>query len=263
MKTKIYSLLLILFFTSILIYAHSTGITQRTRKTTTVGCDCHSSTPSSGVNVSITGPDTLAPGQNAIYTVTIIGGPLVAAGTNISASSGILSVISDQGLQLLNGELTHITPKTPSAGSVSFQFNYQAPSNIGSITLFANGNSVNFNGQSTGDQWNFAPDKTIFIANTTTGINDNKLISDYRLNQNYPNPFNPSTEISFSLKKGSFVKLIVYNEIGKEVSVLINDFKNEGNYSVNFNAANLSSGIYYYKIVTAEFNETKKMLLLK
>jgi hypothetical protein len=87
--------------------------------------------------------------------------------------------------------------------------------------------------------------------------------SIFALNQNYPNPFNPSTVISYSLPLASNVKLIVYNTIGQTVKVLENGFKNAGNYSVNFNADGLPSGIYFYKLEAGQFIQVKKMMLLK
>lgn len=98
---------------------------------------------------------------------------------------------------------------------------------------------------------------------------DNKNLSNnkpvmFSLFQNYPNPFNPVTEISFDLPLSTFVILIVYNAIGKEVARLLNsEYKNAGSYSVGFNASNLSSGIYFYRIEAGEFTNTKKMVFIK
>ena len=89
------------------------------------------------------------------------------------------------------------------------------------------------------------------------------LSGKYELAQNFPNPFNPSTKINFSIPKESVVKLAVYDMLGKEVEVLVNDSKKAGSYSVEFNAGRLSSGIYFYKIETDGFIETKKMMLVK
>ena len=85
----------------------------------------------------------------------------------------------------------------------------------------------------------------------------------FMLGQNYPNPFNPSTVITYSLPSPSNVKLILYNAIGITVRVLENEFKEAGNYSLNFNASKLSSGIYFYRLQAGSFNETKKMMMLK
>lgn len=83
------------------------------------------------------------------------------------------------------------------------------------------------------------------------------------LSQNYPNPFNPSTKIKFSLPFNSYVSLKVFDALGKEVAELINEELTQGEYTTEFNAKNLSSGIYYYRLTTDKFVETKKMLLLR
>jgi len=98
-----------------------------------------------------------------------------------------------------------------------------------------------------------------------TGIikNDPSLPSKYDLLQNYPNPFNPVTHINFSIPEESKVSLKIYNSIGKEINTLVNEIKKPGNYSVTFNATNLSSGIYFYKLSSGNFIQTKRMILLK
>ena len=83
------------------------------------------------------------------------------------------------------------------------------------------------------------------------------------LDQNYPNPFNPWTMISYSIPQTSFVTLKVYDVLGNEVVTLVNETKSAGKYDVNFNATNLSNGIYFYTIKTDNFTYTKKMVLLK
>lgn len=93
--------------------------------------------------------------------------------------------------------------------------------------------------------------------------NGNTIVNKFDLKQNYPNPFNPSTKISFSIAKSSFVRLSVYDMIGREVSVLINEYKPVGNYEINFDASALSGGVYFYKLHTEGFTETKKMILSK
>lgn len=85
----------------------------------------------------------------------------------------------------------------------------------------------------------------------------------YKLSQNYPNPFNPVTLINFAIPKTGFVSLKVYDLLGKEVSSLVNETKAAGNYNVMFDASNLSSGIYFYKLETSSFTDTKKMVIIK
>jgi len=99
----------------------------------------------------------------------------------------------------------------------------------------------------------------------TTDVNEIPGLtpSAYTLEQNFPNPFNPSTKINFSLPVEGFVTLDVYNSIGQKVATLVNETKTAGTYTVNFDASDLTSGIYFYKINSGNFTETKKMILLK
>lgn len=97
------------------------------------------------------------------------------------------------------------------------------------------------------------------------GINtvSNEIPEKYNLSQNYPNPFNPVTRIKFSIPKQSFVKITVYDIIGKEINVLADDFLQAGTYETEFDASSLPSGVYFYSISTKDFIETKKMVLIK
>lgn len=260
-KKNSITITLIISASSFLFYGISSGITGRTMKNG-VGCTCHSPEPSENVIVAINGPDTLFPGQTALYSVTIKGGPLVRAGTNISASNGDLAPVSSDLKLEFNNELTHTAPKEPDNEEVTFNFDYTAPEFPGIQTLFANGNSVNFNGFNDGDQWNFAPNKIINVM-LPTSIRDANFVYDYNLKQNYPNPFNPSTTISWNQPKDEFVLLKIFNLLGKEVSTLIYGEKSTGVHKVNFNAAELPGGIYFYSIQIGKFQSTKKMLLIK
>ena len=85
----------------------------------------------------------------------------------------------------------------------------------------------------------------------------------YTLSQNFPNPFNPSTIIKFELPSAGLVQLKVYDILGKEVAELLNEYKPAGIHKVQFNGDRLSSGIYFYKIQTQDYPQTKKMILLK
>ena len=85
----------------------------------------------------------------------------------------------------------------------------------------------------------------------------------YRLHQNYPNPFNPTTKIKFELPKSSFVKLVVYDILGREVIKLVNEKLTAGSYETEWGAQEFASGVYFYKLVANDFSETKKMLLIK
>ncbi len=101
--------------------------------------------------------------------------------------------------------------------------------------------------------------------NEVTSIDERKelVIKKYRLSQNYPNPFNPTTTIKYSVPKLSFVTIKIYDVLGSEVAVIVNEENLAGFYDVDFNAANLPSGVYFYRIQAGDFIQTKKMLLLK
>jgi hypothetical protein len=97
-----------------------------------------------------------------------------------------------------------------------------------------------------------------------TGIQNHNTVPDkYSLSQNYPNPFNPETKINYTIPKSGFVSLKVYDLLGRQVADLVNDYKMAGNYIIEFNAANLSSGVYYYKLISGEFTDIKKMTVIK
>ncbi|OGU37219.1 MAG: hypothetical protein A2315_03965 [Ignavibacteria bacterium RIFOXYB2_FULL_35_12] len=104
---------------------------------------------------------------------------------------------------------------------------------------------------------------TIFYSKLTDISDNEKVISDYSLAQNYPNPFNPSTTIKYEIPENSSVILKVYDVLGTEVITLVNQKQPVGNYEVTFNANELPSGVYLYRLHTELFSLTKKMLYLK
>lgn len=89
------------------------------------------------------------------------------------------------------------------------------------------------------------------------------LLKNYFLFQNYPNPFNPITNIKYSIPKSDIVIIKVYDILGKEITTLLNEYKQAGAYEVNFNASNLPSGVYFYRMISGSYSETKKMILLR
>ena len=120
------------------------------------------------------------------------------------------------------------------------------------------------------DRIAFIVDKTsgLFVVSndykTQNGIKDDQInINDFKLFQNYPNPFNLTTKIQYQVAKQGLIKLKVYDILGKEVKNLVNEEKVPGNYKVEFNATELASGIYIYKLSTEYYSETKKMILIK
>ena len=99
----------------------------------------------------------------------------------------------------------------------------------------------------------------------TIGVNQisSTVPENFILHQNYPNPFNPKTNIRFDLHKSSYTKLIVYDILGKEITTLVNEKLSAGSYQVDWNGSGYPSGVYFYKLITEEFTNTRKMVLLK
>lgn len=109
---------------------------------------------------------------------------------------------------------------------------------------------------------------TAMIANSNITLQKNNTEFNsspdvYTLFDNYPNPFNPTTTISYSIPKGSFVTLTIYDVLGREVKTLVNKFQTKGKYNYTFNARNLTSGVYIYRIKAGDFAATKKLVLMK
>lgn len=106
-----------------------------------------------------------------------------------------------------------------------------------------------------------SPGKTNNIISNVENIN--RMPEKYALEQNHPNPFNPSTTISYQLSKAGYVEINIYNIMGQRVTQLISDNQESGNYSITWDAQNFASGIYFYRIRSGEFNDVKKMILMK
>jgi plastocyanin len=104
---------------------------------------------------------------------------------------------------------------------------------------------------------------TIIVQNPA-GVGDEEMLADqFELEQNYPNPFNPSTRINYSVPSASFVSLKVYDILGNEVALLVNEEKPAGEYQLKFDASELTGGVYFYQLTSNSFVETKKMILMK
>jgi len=117
--------------------------------------------------------------------------------------------------------------------------------------------SANSNGEIRGQLGNVGP---------TTGVVEQiseVMPESFNLYQNYPNPFNPSTTVAFDIRQAAFVSLKIFNLLGQEVGALVNELKQPGSYKVTFDGRTLTSGIYFYRLSTDNFVETRKMVLLK
>jgi hypothetical protein len=105
-----------------------------------------------------------------------------------------------------------------------------------------------------------------FNASAVTGIKSDRTSFQpdaFRLEQNYPNPFNPTTTISFDIPFQTYVSIKVYNLIGREVAALVSENMAAGSYSKTWNAASIPSGVYFYRLQTGSFTDTRKLVLLK
>jgi hypothetical protein len=175
------------------------------------------------------------------------------------------TVFSDRGGYTLEFKMSldSLGFTTPPAVGTAFSFQLQADDNDGT-------------GRAHTANWWYSPANTDYLNTlqwgdakfgpaivTSVGRNSGQTIRSFELAQNYPNPFNPSTEISFTLAKSEKVRLAVYNLLGKEVAVLVNGTRNAGSQTVTFNAKNLSSGVYFYKLQAGSTVLAKKMMLLK
>jgi len=160
----------------------------------------------------------------------------------------------------------YLTIKYSSGGSKIWTMRYNGPRNdydaSNAICIDTIG-GVYITGESIGNS--LYSDILTIKYSSTTGIQNyvNNIPTSFSLSQNYPNPFNPVTRINYELPITNYVLLKVYDALGNEVQTLVNEKQNAGSYSVDFNAASLPSGIYFYKLITEKFSETKKMILIK
>jgi hypothetical protein len=104
-----------------------------------------------------------------------------------------------------------------------------------------------------------------YYSGLTTSVDENKknINNTFNLSQNYPNPFNPITTINYSIPKQSHVTIKIFDVLGNELTTLINEEKFAGNYSVKFNASAFSSGVYFYRMESGSYIQTKKLILIK
>ena len=267
MKTTKHSLLsaflaalFLLFMTYISTYPNPNGISGRTKKSMSSGCSsCHIF--GTGITGIFEGPDSVLTGQTATYILTLSFPGSANGGVDIASRFGALAPgASSALLKILNGELTHKNPVVFTT-SVSLPFNYTAPSAPGTDTLYA---TIDRNYTGT---WNFVENKSIRIYNSIGIVNNETPVSFY-MSQNFPNPFNSLTRINFGLTKRSRVNIAAFNALGRKVSVLTDSEMNNGNYFVLFDASELASGIYFYKIEIKDIKgsvirEVKKMTVLK
>jgi photosystem II stability/assembly factor-like uncharacterized protein len=189
---------------------------------------------------------------------------------NFITNSGINPQESTCGLFFIDENIGWISSKESNQGQTPFVQHTTDGGNTWSTQSIPlgdlNGGNRVFNIFFTNPQkgWLIADRGRIAVYSSISSIySDGGLIKNFSLEQNYPNPFNPTTSIKYALKSRQFVSLKVYNVIGKEIAVLVNDEREAGIHTADFNAAELPAGVYFYTLNTNDFNQTKKMILLK
>lgn len=204
----------------------------------------HNSTDAPTVDVAVSGGGpTLATGLGYAMMTDYISVPAARYLIRLS-KTGDGSIINfyDVDLSSLAGESAVVL----ASGFVDPSKN-QNGQRFALIGVLANGQVVNF------------PDPPTSV----TEFAESKMPTQFELQQNYPNPFNPTTTISFSIPNSEFVKLSIYNTLGQQVATLVNEQLNAGQYKLLFDASNLVSGIYYYRIEAGNFSSTKRLVLLR
>ncbi len=264
------NLLLITTFISVIIFAginFETGLVGLTRLNGN-GCECHGIEPSVSVHIWIDGPDTVIVSDTVAFKILMTGGPAVEGGYNVAAIYGALVAVDSLSqtmvyLDTLPLQLTHTMPNPFINDTVVWDFNYSAPDSIVVDTIYSVANSVNGDGIPFDDQWNFGANFPVVIIDNPVTVEDEISPVQFHLSQNYPNPFNPSTSIQYTVGTRQFVSLKVYDILGNEVATLVNEELAAGSYEVEFKSTGLihqtlPSGIYFYRLQTGNFVETKK-----
>jgi photosystem II stability/assembly factor-like uncharacterized protein len=204
---------------------------------------------------------------------------------SITSYGGEICYLEGQSYMLKSADAGNTWSEISKPGNYDSGYNYQKMIPISDTELYVFHSNSSFHSGDGGGTWKevreythsiypqtwqniwAASDGILFTENAgVVGIKENdnqEMPFEYYLSQNYPNPFNPSTKINYSIPESGFVTLKIYDMLGREVAELVNSDMNYGNYSVNFNAKNLTSGVYFYRIQSGDFSQTNKMLLIK
>ena len=190
---------------------------------------------------------------------------LTIAGNDTTDDPGFPASVTGQ----VDSVIKYVTLyRTGAAGSYLWQYNpnghlfapvWPVPENLAYSNTFLQ--HAGTDGFALGDLNWFPSQKAAWML---TGVSETPALPQgYSLSQNYPNPFNPSTRISFTLPKASVVQLRVFNELGQEVTTLVNSTLSAGQHTVTFDAHNLASGVYFYRLTAGSYESTMKMVLVK
>ena len=270
MKVNYFLAFLFLTFVSIVVIANVNetdliGCTELNG----YGCVCHTVEIDTSVQVWVEGPESLFVGQTGLYRMFMAGGPAEAGGYNVAGRFGEMVLVDTLSFQhpLSMNELTQAfsLPFPTTQDTIYWEFGYKALYAINEWdTIYSCGLSLVWDSiPDFYDRWNFGPKFPVKILTVTSNDENINQPNDFMLYQNYPNPFNPTTNIGFRISDLGFVVLKVFDALGNEVVKLVDEEKLAGEYEIEFNASNLPSGIYFYRLETSDLIQTKKMLLLK
>ncbi len=183
--------------------------------------------------------------------------PHYTVGWSKSLVSGNIYNVNLQVNQSANADPTYFT--MPIQVKISFE------SGDTLVTVFNNQQDQSFdievNGNPTG--LTFDPNNYILKQVTLTDVKNEGTPFTYQLDQNYPNPFNPTTKIKYQIAKSGNVTLKIYDILGNEVETLVDKFQNAGNHTITFDGSKLTSGVYFYSLISGEFHQVRKMILIK
>jgi Secretion system C-terminal sorting domain len=199
---------------------------------------------------------------STVDSIQFFRAPILDTTKNVAYWFGIKTNSNPWIMQLYTIDLTN---KTWQAGQFDTTKYYWTSAGM---SLLHNGNILISGGTTSNDYYtNFTPvDSTLMVSiGSLTGVMNNQasLPSHFNLSQNYPNPFNPTTTISFSLPTKSFVSLKVFDILGRDVATIFSGELPAGTCTRQWNAANMASGVYYYRLQAGSYSETKKFVLLK
>ena len=208
--------------------------------------------PNVTISIAVNGNNIIAGSSNGIYTSTNNGQNWIQTTssylniTSLTASgSNIFAGTVDSGFYVSKNNGLDWIRKSEGMGRQT----------INALTISS---GYVFAGMQTSAVWKRLISDIIGIKNI-----NNKVPSSFSLYQNYPNPFNPTTNIRFEIPKNGFVKLVVFDMLGREVETLVNEKQSAGTYEATFNASRYPSGVYFYRLKTEGFSDTKKMMLIK
>lgn len=205
------------------------------------------------------GPGSSSDGWTSLGIVPVVQGP-TANGISLVFTLPTISVLA---FDTVGVALKFIGAGPRYVGQGSQPYSVYADTNLTLIT--GDGRSAPFTPTGSWFASRALTGEIRYVISPVTGIGNigKDVPTSFKLSQNYPNPFNPVTNIQFSIPENSFATLMVYDYLGREIQTLFSGLKTAGTYEISFNGSTLSSGVYYYKLTTDKFTETKKMILAK